>query len=161
PALVAAIASLSPDTLILASGRDFPCKRTFLGKILTLSEGVCRSLDTRPRRSYRCPMPLPPRLPWQPPWLTVERILHEHPRAEQWKESQKPIPGLLKERERIRKAGGSTSDGSGTVRDDSCWCSTYRPVCRRGTTQLEKTKGRVAQWGHCGGCDAQRGGLQA
>jgi len=109
PAHVAAIASLSPDTLIPASDGDFPCKPTFLGKILTLSEGVCRSLDTRPRRSYRCPMPLPPRLPWQPPWLTVELlllcILHEHRSAEQWKESKKEIPGLLKERERIRKAG--------------------------------------------------------
>ena len=53
-------------------------------------------------------MPLPPRLPWQHPWLTVQLLLrsipYEHWTNEQWKEIRKEIPALLKERERIRKA---------------------------------------------------------
>jgi len=54
-------------------------------------------------------MPLPPRLPWQHPWLTVQlllrSILHEQWTNEQWKEIRKKIPAVLKDRERIRKAG--------------------------------------------------------
>jgi hypothetical protein len=53
-------------------------------------------------------MPLPPGLPWQHPWLTVQlllrSILDEHCTNEQWKELKKEIPALLKERKRIRKA---------------------------------------------------------
>jgi hypothetical protein len=56
---------------------------------------------------YRLPMLLPPRLPWQHPWLTVQlllrRILHEPWPDDQWREIRKEIPTVLKERERIRK----------------------------------------------------------
>jgi hypothetical protein len=54
-------------------------------------------------------MPFPPHLPWQHPWSTVQLLLHsilyEHWTSQQWKELKKAIPALLKQRERIRKAG--------------------------------------------------------
>jgi hypothetical protein len=54
-------------------------------------------------------MPLLPRLAWQHPWLTVQVllrcVLQEHWANEQWTELKKAIRVLLKERERIRKAG--------------------------------------------------------
>src|SRR5215467_4194777 len=79
-------------------------------------------------------MPLPPRLPWQHPWLTVEvllrSILHEHWTNEQWRKIRKEAPALLKERERIRKARGSISDGTATVRGNaSGWDGGHTAPC--------------------------------
>ena len=66
-------------------------------------------LDTPGPSPYRSAMPLPPRLAWQNPGLTVRlvlrRILTEPWSDEAWREIRKEIPSVLRERERIRREG--------------------------------------------------------
>jgi hypothetical protein len=76
---------------------------------LTIPPSLLLGADVEPPTPKTSAYAPPPHLPWQHPWLTVQlllrSILHEHWTNEQWKEIRKEIPALLKERERIRKAG--------------------------------------------------------